>query len=89
MVESKPIAQEEFEAIAGKEGTGYSEESLLIKALEPLQGIKFPCRWKHHTSKAGQTHCYGLSNFRSLGNKHNLNIRTRCKDGAVYIFRYD
>jgi hypothetical protein len=87
MVTSESVTQEEFDALPHSDGgAGRTEEGKLILALEPLTGIKFPCRWNH---SGKSTACNGLTNFRGSWKRHGLDAKGRCRDGTVYVFRYE
>ncbi|MAH45504.1 hypothetical protein CMI37_06730 [Candidatus Pacearchaeota archaeon] len=63
-------------------GRPVSEETLAIRALQPGEAIKFPCRWKHHHGN-----CSGYVAAYSTAAKAGFKLTGRCRDGVVYVMR--
>ena len=84
----QPITKEEFEAVRASRlhggGRPVSAETVETLALKPLQGLRFPCRWKHQNDG-----CRGAQNLHQAGRRNNMRLRTTCKNGVLYIFRIE
>jgi hypothetical protein len=63
-------------------GRPVSEETLAIRALQPGEAIKFPCRWKHHHGN-----CSGYVAAYSTAAKAGFKLTGRCRDKVVYVMR--
>jgi hypothetical protein len=66
-----------------KMGRPIGEETAAVRALQPGEAIKFPCRWKHSYV------CHGAGSFRASAKDSGFRIITRCKDKMVYVMRID
>ena len=77
------ITQEEFEGLPGRRGTIRSPEARAMLALNPLEGFRVPCRWKHRPT------CGGAVMLHRRAYAHSLLVSTSCKDGTLYVFRYE
>jgi hypothetical protein len=60
-------------------------EGIAVLKLQPMEGLKFPCRWNHH-GPASQ--CNGVAVLQGLTRKNGFRISGRCTDGTVRVFRY-
>jgi hypothetical protein len=59
-----------------------SEETVAIRALQPGEAIKFPCRWTHQNSN-----CSGYVAAYNTATKAGFRMTGRCRDGVVYVMR--
>jgi hypothetical protein len=83
-----PIDQEEFGTVSRGRGRPPAAESMAARALPPLAGFKTPCRWDHDRPHG---HCNGGNLLIRAVRRTNPEVRiaTRCKDGTLYVFRYE
>lgn len=79
----EPITAEEFRAVEFH-GPGIGLERRAVAALRPGDGFKVPCRWKH---KGTSKQCGGAGWISTAARDMGFKVRTRCKDGVVYVFR--
>jgi len=77
----EPITREEFERV---HTSHRSECFIALSALQPMTGIKMPCRWKHN--KNG---CTGPGAVYACVKSAGFKIQTSCRDGVFYTFRYE
>lgn len=86
-MEVAPIDQTEFEQVYTG-STARLPETRLVTALFPMSGVKMPCRWKHGTTPVNRS-CNGTTTFRTAAKRAGFQVHTRCRDGVVYVFRYE
>lgn len=80
------INQAEFEALGHpRSRLAKTPEGAGVLALAPLEGIKFPCRYKHGALGS----CHGLMGFGAFAKRSGMVVRGRCSDGTIYLFRYE
>jgi len=79
----EPITQEEFEALYVSRARSYDHSAL--SALQPMTGIKFPCRWKHRAMGG----CSGHANIHPRARRMGFRVNCTCRDGTFYVFRYE
>ena len=86
--EITPITQQEFEEVGGttSNGPNPSPELIAARKLAPLTGMKVPCRWNH---TGPRRHCAGGQVLTAGAKRAGIKISTRCKDGTLYVFRYE
>jgi hypothetical protein len=75
------ITQEEFQTVRQ-----ISTEGWAVQNLQPLSGIKFPCRW-HHQQKTGI--CAGTTLVHRSAKKGGFRVSATCKKEIFYVFRYE
>jgi len=63
-------------------GRAVSEETVAIRALQPGEAIKFPCRWKHQHGN-----CSGYVSAYTTATKAGFQVTARCRDKVVYVMR--
>ena len=63
-------------------GRPLSEETVAIRALQPGEAIKFPCRWKHQHGN-----CSGYVSAYTTATKAGFQVTARCRDKVVYVMR--
>lgn len=76
------ITQGEFEALGRVRGA-HAKELALARALQPMEGFKVPCTYKHYART-----CSGISAVGRIGRNAGWTISGRCKDRVLYVFRY-
>ena len=83
-----PITQQEFEEVAGisNKGASPTPELIAVRKLAPLTGMKLACRW-NHTGRF--RHCGGGTVLAAGAKRAGFKVSTRCKDGTLYVFRYE
>jgi hypothetical protein len=59
-----------------------SDELTAVRALQPGEAVKFPCRWPHHKNV-----CMGLPGIYTTGRRHGFRVSIRCRDKMVYVMR--
>jgi hypothetical protein len=66
-------------------------EGIAVLKLQPMEGLKFPCRWKHYHSHASGTRpqCNGVAILQRITRKNGFRLSGRCTDGTVRVFRYE
>ena len=81
-----PIGPEEFETVWPR-SKSLAPESAKARALLPMSGFKTPCRWKHGKPKDT---CGGAQMVRyAVRRNAGFKVSCRCKDGTLYVFRYE
>ena len=92
------ITVEDFEAVAHNHKRARTTEGTAVLKLQPMEGLKFPCRWKHYhyykspnskRTSGTRTQCYGLAVLQTITRKNGFRISGRCIDGTVRVFRYE
>jgi hypothetical protein len=61
---------------------GVSEEGAAVKALQPGEAVRYPCRWVHHGSL-----CKGANVAYAMARRHGFRVSVRCRDKMVYVLR--
>ena len=80
------ITQEEFEQVAPAKVGGRipRPEVRAVQALTPMHGVKFPCWAGHHEHT-----CKSLGTVRQAATRKGFRISGACRNGRVYVFRYE
>lgn len=73
------ITNEEFTKV--RKARELAPELAAVRALQPGQAIKFPCRWRH--TKV----CLGVVAAHGTRHKMGFKVQTRCSDKALYVRR--
>ena len=63
---------------------GVSEESTAVRALQPGEAVRYPCRWEHHGSL-----CKGYGVAYAMARRSGCRVSIRCLDKMVYVMRPD
>lgn len=84
----EPLSLEEYEAVpqALRRGRQPSAETLAIRALNPMMGLKMPCRGGHKANKTQGCRVRELAH--QTASRQGFRITTKCHEGMVYIFRH-
>ena len=80
------ITVEDFEAVAHNHQRARTTEGIAVLKLQPMEGLKFPCRWNHH-GPASQ--CNGVAILQRITRKNGFRLSGRCIDGTVRVWRYE
>ena len=85
------ITVRDFEAVAHNHQRARTTEGAAVLKLQPMEGLKFPCRWKHYNYYASgpKSQCNGLTVLQTMTRKNGFRISGRCIDGTVRVFRYE
>lgn len=73
------ITSEEFYSV--RKGKTLAPELVAVRALQPGQAIKFPCRWPHGRG------CQGAAAAHITIRKMNFKIQTSCVDKILRVQR--
>jgi hypothetical protein len=81
----------DFEAVAHNH---FTTEGTAVLKLQPMEGLKFPCRWKHYhyhksPNSKRRSKCNGVAVLQGLTRKNGFRISGRCTDGTVRVWRYE
>ena len=80
----EPVTQSDFEALGRVRQ--HPQVKQAVQGLAPLSGVKFPCRYRHAPSSGS---CGGVAVARRHGKAAGMELRGRCNQGIIYIFRYE
>lgn len=61
-----------------------SDESAAVKALQPGEAVRYPCRWEHHGSL-----CKGYGAAYAMARRSGFRVSIRCRDKMVYVMRVE
>ena len=78
------ITKDEFPHIRPRGGRVLSAESLAVQGLEIDAGFSTPCRWKHPDGR-----CSGFSLVSGASHRYGVKIHATCRDGTLYVLRYE
>ena len=89
----EPIDKEEFmRDFKGRKSL--SPETKVVIQLQPMTGLKFPCRWNHtgkRRNKKGNPVqiCSSAQMLRAAVKRNGFNISHRCRNKLVMVWRFE
>jgi hypothetical protein len=84
------ITAEEFNSIEiQRRGGGHpvSPLGLALRDVQPGEGFKLPCTYKHRSYLQNAITCSGISSAHGTANRHGFKVTCKCKNGILYIMR--
>ena len=83
------ITEEEFAVARGNRrgggGREPSELTVAVRLLEPGQGFKLPCSYKHYGNY--KSACGGAQRVYKVSSRDGFFLTATCRDGVLYVFR--
>ena len=84
------ITAEEFNSVAIISDATRRPRSTLGWALldvQPGEGFKLPCTYKHRSYLQNAITCSGISSAHGTANRHGFKVTCKCKNGILYVMR--
>ena len=85
-----PITAEEFNSITIRRrgpGTATSPLGCGLRDVQPGEGFKFPCTYKHKEYLKDATSCSGISVAHSSAKRLGFKVNCKCYEGILYVLR--
>ena len=83
------FGQQEWDALPAQKHRGAtpSPEMAAVRAVQPTQGVSFPCHWRHRYSSNKNGACSGVVGAYKAAKRYGFRIHSRCVEGTVYVYR--
>ena len=89
-MEFTPITPEEFYSITIRRRGAAQPTSPLgcgLRDVQPGEGFKFPCTYKHREHDKNGTSCTGISMAHGSAKRLGFKVNCKCYEGILYVMR--